>query len=175
MIKGMIKGQSLRLTYPALVSDSVAYLTATFSFLTDDWQGLDKWAQFTKGDETYSFRLVNDRIDRADGLNLSAGRWEVSVFGVATDGERVERRITTKPQRLLVEKSGVLEGNPFPITPPSVGEQVLALANEALRVAKEAEDTAKGYRGDAEAVLEAILSEQESILAIQNALIGGGV
>ena len=144
MIKGMIKGQSLRLTYPTLVSDSVAYLTATFSFLTDDWQGLDKWAQFTKGDETYSFRLENDGIDRAEGLNLSAGRWEVSVYGVATDGDRVERRITTKPQTLVVAQSGVLEGEPMPITPPSLGEQILATADRALAIAE-------GVRRDADA------------------------
>lgn len=175
MIKGTIKGQSLRISYPTLVSDSLAYLSAAFTFLTDDWRGLDKWATFTKGDETYAFRLTDDGISEADGLNLSAGQWTVSVFGVAADGETVERRITTKPQRLLVEQSGALDGDPLPIKPPGVGEQIMAKANEAVRVARSAEETATGYRADMEAVLDAILVEQESILTIQDGLIGGGV
>ena len=173
MIRGTINGQSLRLTYPTLVSDSLSYLSATFSFLGDDWRGLEKWVLFTKGEETYGFKLTDDKISAEDGLNLSAGQWTVSVFGALADGETVERRITTKPQTLFVEQSGALEGDPLPVTPPTLGERLLAEAVEAARAANAAEESAEKCCADIEAILGAILAEQERILALQAELIGG--
>ena len=173
MIRGTIRGQSLRLSYPTLVSDSVAYLTATFSFLDDDWNDLEKWVLFTKGEETFGFKLTTDRISAEDGLNLPAGQWMVSVMGAVTNGETVERRITTKPQILLVEQSGALEGDPLPVATPDIGEQLLAMAVEAKNEAKESEESALQCRSDVEAILRAIIAEQERILAIQEKLIGG--
>lgn len=173
MIRGTINGQSLRLTYPTLVSDSLSYLSATFSFLGDDWRGLEKWVLFTKGEETYGFKLTDDKISAEDGLNLSAGQWTVSVFGALTDGETTERRITTKPQTIFVEQSGALEGDPLPITPPTLGEQLLTEAVEAVSEAKAAKTSAEKCCADMEAILRAILAEQESILELQVELIGG--
>ena len=173
MIKGTVNGQSLRLSYPTLVSDTIAYLRAEFHFAGTEWQGLSKWAYFKQGDCTYSICLADDAIPASAHLNLSGGEWEVYLHGFALENGEVKQRITTKPQKLFVEASGDGHGEPFPITPPTVGEQILATASEALSVARRAEENTAQYAQNMDMVLEAILIEQESILAMQDALIGG--
>ena len=156
MIVGQIHGQSLRVVYPTVASDTVGYLEAAFDFVTDDWEGLVKWAHFKKGDTVYDVKLTDDRIERSDNLNLEAGVWEVYLHGNATVGGEVVMRITTEIQKLIVKESGVLQGQPLPEVPLSVAEQIMATAEEALSVAEsvraEAEngmfDGEKGDKGD---------------------------
>lgn len=173
MIKGTIRGQSLRLSYPTVVSDTVAYLTAEFSFLTDGWNGLDKWAQFRKGEQVYSVRLKDDKITEEDHLDLEAGEWQVSVFGTAIDGEMVLRRITTKTYPLTVAQSGALDGEPLPITPPSTGEKILMTAEQALAVAQGVRADAdagafqgeKGEKGDPTQVFEGLGDSRDGVMS----------
>lgn len=166
MIQGTVKGQTLRLSYPTVVSDTVAYLVATFSFEGAEWDGLSKWAHFKNGDCVFSVNLTEDKIREEDHLDLAAGEWEVSVHGNALEDGEVVRRITTRPQKMLVEKSGVLDGEPLPVTPPSVGEQILATAEQALAVASSLKAEADRQAAELEVVLD-------GIIAIQEELIGG--
>lgn len=166
MIQGTVKGQTLRLSYPTVVSDTIAYLTAVFSFEGTEWNGLSKWAHFKNGDCVFTVNLVDDKIQEEDHLDLAAGEWEVSVHGNALEDGEVVRRITTDPQKLFVKKSGVLDGEPLPITPPSVGEQILATAEQALAVANELKVEADRQAAELEVVLD-------GIIAIQEELIGG--
>lgn len=168
MIKGTVKGQALRLYYPTVVSDTVAYLTAEFSFLTDDWKGLSKWAHFKNGDRLFSVNLVEDKIRAEDHLNLSAGEWEVYLHGAALSEGEVVRRITTQPQKLIVAASGVLDGEPLPITPPSVGEQILATAEQALAIAEELRAEANEQAQELDMILDGIIGIQEELIGGAN-------
>lgn len=156
MIVGQIHGQSLRVVYPTIASDTVGYLEAQFDFVTEDWQGLVKWAHFKKGDAVYDVKLTDDKIDKQENLNLEAGTWEVYLHGNAmVDGE-VVTRITTVPQTVVVHESGVLDGKPLPDVPLTATEQIMATAEEALLVVEQlraeadsgAFDGEKGERGE---------------------------
>jgi hypothetical protein len=134
---------------------------------------------FKNGDRVFTVALSDGQILAKDHLNLSEGVWTVYVHGDRIENGEVVSRITTDSDMLLVEACGVLDGDPLPITPPSIGEQILATAEQALamanRVRVETKETLDELYGDIEGSLSAILAEQESILAIQDALIGGGV
>ena len=166
MIKGTVKGQSLVLSYPVTVSDTIGYLTAEFIFLEHDWDGLCKWAHFKKGEEAYAVQLHDGRITGDDHLNLSAGEWDVYLHGTEVKGGEILRRITTVSRPIIVSQSGVLEGEPLPITPPSVGEQILAAAEQALSTVQ----SVKAEVVKRERELEVALSE---IIKMQEQLIGG--
>lgn len=132
MIIGYISGQSLKIQAPVVVSDSINYLTAQFFFQTEDWRNLKKWAHFKQGDKVYDFALENDRIEKDEHLNLSAGEWEIYLHGNEfADGEVVER-ITTEIVKMTVNKSGVLEGEPFAEQPASEVERLNAKLDKFL-------------------------------------------
>jgi len=105
---------------PKVVSDTVQYIEAQFSFSTD-WAGTTKVAHFKLGNTIYDITLnSNNQIVNTDNLNLSAGTWEVYVHGnTATE------RITSSSVFLEVEQSGILEGEPLPEIPLTVEEQIL--------------------------------------------------
>ncbi|MBQ2862324.1 MAG: hypothetical protein IJE83_05990, partial [Oscillospiraceae bacterium] len=45
------------------VSGSIDYIEAVFDF-TPDWNGLDKWAHFSKGETVYDVNLAGDKITK---------------------------------------------------------------------------------------------------------------
>ena len=166
MIHGIVRGQSLWLIYPTLVANTIAYLSATFSFEDKSWEGLSKWAHFKKGDEVFCVELVNDRIAADCHLNLSEGEWEVYLHGIAAqDGEAV-RRVVTTSQKLIVHESGMLEGDPLPVEPLSVGEQILAKAAQALSVTE-------GFQHAIEEQTRTIEAALDELHTYAQALIGG--
>lgn len=121
MINAFIKGQSLKIVAPVIVSDSIKYLEAKFHFQTSDWDGASKWAHFSKGDITYDIHLNHDdAITNEDNLNLSAGKWMVYLHGTNEDGTR----ITTEQVFVEVKESGILDGKPFPDVPLTALEQI---------------------------------------------------
>lgn len=126
MINGFINGQDLRLSQPKIVADTIDYLEAVFKFQTADWDGLEKWAHFQKGDVVYDVMLENDKISKDKHLNLTAGYWYVYLHGNAFQGGQMVQRITTDIAKLAVEQSGVLDGDPLPLVPPSVAGQLSA-------------------------------------------------
>lgn len=166
MIHGIVKGQTLRLIYSTVVADTIAYLSATFSFEDKAWEGLSKWVHFKKGNDVFSAELVNDTLTADRHLNLSAGEWEVYLYGIAAEGGEVVRRITTNSQKLIVLESGILGGDPLPVEPPSIGEQILAKAAQALSVTE-------GFQEAVDAETRAIEMALDEIIAIQEELIGG--
>ena len=126
MINGFINGQDLRLSQPKIAADTIDYLEAVFKFQTADWNGLEKWAHFKKGDVVYDVMLEDDKIHKEKHLNLSAGYWSVYLHGNAFENGKMVQRITTDKARLSVEESGALNGDPLPLVPPSVAEQLSA-------------------------------------------------
>lgn len=133
MIRVFIKGQELRVSSPLIASDTIDYLEAAFHFQTSEWDGLEKWAHFSLGDLNYLIKLTDDQIHKSDHLNLSAGIWQVWLHGNEISDGTVTERITTNIASFTVEKSGVLNGEPLPISPPSFGETVYAEVQELER------------------------------------------
>ena len=107
MIKGIVSRQNLELISPTIVSDTVDYLTAEFSFITSDWDGTTKWAHFSNNGLILDILLVDDKIHESDHLNLSKGEWSVYIHGVKPDSNT---RITTEIQKIVVEETGYLHG-----------------------------------------------------------------
>lgn len=126
MLYGEILHQHLKLTSAHVVADTIDYLEMKFTFQTDDWDGLEKWAHFAKNGTVYDIRLTDDGIRKEDHLNLSAGVWKVYLHGNEFADGKVIERITTCVENLRVYPTGALDGEPFPEMPASVTEQILA-------------------------------------------------
>ena len=143
LIDFYIRNQKLSKTGPRIVSDSVKYVDCSFAFKTGDWDGMDKWVTFKKGDKVYRVDLINDAIPKETGLNLGAGIWHVSLFG-----ENGESRITTNSVTLEVAQSAVDDGEPLPEISLTEAEQISAKAQEAINIAEDVERRANSGEFD---------------------------
>ena len=142
MLNGEIFRQRLKIANAHVVADTIDYLEANFSFLSNDWDGLEKWAHFANGSAVYDIRLTGDRIRKEDHLCLTAGMWKVYLHGNKFRDGKVIQRITTDEAVLYVLPTGTLDGEPFPTVPPSAGEQIIASAEAAEAGAKSAANAA---------------------------------
>ena len=133
MIVGFVHGQTLRINASGVVADTINYLTARFTFQTSDWDGLEIWVHFAKGEDTYDIRLDDGQITQDMRLNLSAGKWQLYLHGNRYDGGTVVQRVTTEVKTFEVAPTGMLDGEPFPTVPPSAGEQIIAAAEQTVR------------------------------------------
>ena len=137
LLRFTVRNQRLSGGRIRLVSDSIDYVEAFFDFRTEDWEGLSKWAHFSKGEVTYDLNLAEDRITKDMHLNLDEGTWEIKLHGTDSAGTM---RITTDTAFVIVEKFG--EGfNPLPEIPLSAAEQIDAKAELALETAQGAVGT----------------------------------
>ena len=136
-----VKNQKLECSYDGIVADSINYLDAVFLF-SEEWNGLQKYAHFANGDKKYEMIIIDDEIRAERGLNLTEGIWKVNLHGSILEDGEIKTRITTNEVQIYVEKSGVMDGDPFPDVIPSIGEQIVSEATQA------AED-AKLYRNEA--------------------------
>lgn len=118
--------QSLTAEYLPLAAESVQYLTAKVVCETEDWTGREIKAMFGQGCTVYEVPVTGGEITAKQQLNLTAGDWCVWLVGnSARDGEVIPR-ITTNVAHISVAPTGGTEGNPFPIIPPTVEEQLRA-------------------------------------------------
>ena len=139
-IYGFVQNQNLTVTIPTpVVGDSVNYISAEYRF-SDDWDDVMKIAFFKDIDNNviYTVALVGDKIPAENGVNLAPGKWATWLVGEKTAGGALLQRITTTVCGFTVIEGGVIDGVPFEFS-PSLGEQILAEANEALAIAKELE------------------------------------
>lgn len=102
-----------------VVSGSKNYLTASFLFLTPEWEGKTKTAIFYDGEKPHPVILVNDACEVPWEFTAESGEKYVSVFA----GDL----ITANKALVMVWESGYAEGEtPNPPT-PTVYEQIIAL------------------------------------------------
>ena len=133
-----------------VVSDTVKYLEASFSF-SDDWADLTKLACFQKGENIYEIELAFDSdtgdyvITAGDGLNLSSGTWTISVVGVSVTDSVLDKRITTYPTTITILQAGALGGDAFPEIGGAVGEQILQSEEDRI-IAEDARAAAEEER-----------------------------
>ena len=104
MLTGIIRGQRLMLRTPLVVADSINYLTAKFTF-DPDWTGRTVTAYFVCGDKAITAELTDGEITAAQGINLTAGRWELRLSGIKGDS-----RVTAGPVQFDVLPFGATEG-----------------------------------------------------------------
>ena len=119
MLTGIIRGQRLMLRTPIVVADSINYLTAKFAF-DADWKGRVITAYFVCGDKTITAELTSGEITAAQGINLTAGRWELKLSGIKGDS-----RVTAGPVQFDVLPFGATEGE-LPDISLTQYEQLLA-------------------------------------------------
>ena len=148
LIDFYVRNQKLSKNGPKIISGSVNYVDCSFTFKTDDWNGSDKWVVFKKGNETYRADLIGDSIPRESGLHLGEGIWNVSLFGMNTNGTK----ITTNSVTVEIEKGAEAEGESLPALLLSESEQISAKVQSALEKAEAvekaaAEGTFVGERG----------------------------
>lgn len=124
MINAYVKGQALKLSHGKIVADSVNYLEFFAQFLTADWDGLQKYVHFQKGERRIDFPLENNHVAKQMGINLDVGTWSIWIHGSEIVDDRLVTRITTEIQTLIVEASGStdINGELLPITPPELAE-----------------------------------------------------
>lgn len=119
MLTGIIRGQRLMLRTPLVVADSINYLTAKFAF-DADWKGRVITAYFVCGDKTITAELASGEITAEQGINLTAGRWELKLSGIKADS-----RVTAGPVWLDVLPFGATDGE-LPDISLTQYEQLLA-------------------------------------------------
>lgn len=119
MLTGIIRGQRLMLRTPLVVADSINYLTAKFEF-DADWKGRVITAYFVCGDKTITAELTSGEIAAAQGINLTAGRWELKLSGIKADS-----RVTAGPVWFDVLPFGAADGE-LPDISLTQYEQLLA-------------------------------------------------
>ena len=119
MLTGIIRGQRLMLRTPIVVADSINYLTAKFAF-DADWKGRVITAYFVCGDKTITAELAGGEITAAQGINLTAGRWELKLSGIKGDS-----RVTAGPVWFDVLPFGAADGE-LPDISLTQYEQLLA-------------------------------------------------
>ena len=119
MRTGIIRGQRLMLRTPIVVADSINYLTAKFTF-DPDWTGRTVTAYFVCGDKAITAELTDGEITAAQGINLTAGRWELKLSGIKGDS-----RVTAGPVQFDVLPFGATDGE-LPDISLTQYEQLLA-------------------------------------------------
>lgn len=145
-LKFTIKGQELHVQTPSvMVSDTVRYFGADFSFMTKAWEGLEKYAHFSDGSHLHDVLLTDDSIEENEGLNFGAGNWTCWVHGAKREGEELKMQILTNMVTFKVEQGGAIDGEPFPTVLPSVGEQIIARATAEADRSAEAAGLSEDY------------------------------
>lgn len=160
-IKLTLSGQVLSLSQTTIVGDSLNFITAEIVKKSSTWDGLTLWLSISKGNANYIVAFENDIL--TEHLNLASGSYSVSVYGELTANGNVVKRVTSSVTSLTVQPSGVIDGEPLPVTPPSVGEQILAVAQNALSVSN-------GVRADADAHQSIQLQVNAAIAAVTSQL-----
>ena len=120
MLTITVRGQQLQLRTPLIVADSINYITARFAF-DKDWDGRSITAFFVQKNTVITAILQNNEITAEQGINLTAGIWELKLTGVKGNS-----RITAGPARMTVLPFGTIDGD-LPDINPSQYEQILGL------------------------------------------------
>ena len=132
-------------------TDSVNYLTANFTFATDDWGGTGKTALFRVGTTTYEVVINNNQctvpfeVLVASSESRSGLGIENKIF-LTVVGVKETTRITTKEIKVKLKTSGYTEGLTPAEPTPNQYDQILA-----------------AY-GNIETALDSIITIQETLI-----------
>lgn len=128
MITLTLEGQNLSISTPHIVAKTVDYLTVKIERIGAEWKKLHLHIFFKLESTVYELLTDGDYIGTDSHLNLSEGKWEVSVTGYEFIDGSVIKKITTNTIGLNVATPPPDAGESLPYTPPSAIEQIQAIA-----------------------------------------------
>jgi hypothetical protein len=145
-----ISNQSVkRVDRKELANYSQEYLQLSFTFKTDDWEGLTKFALFKKDKKAYRVALTNDKVMVPNAV-LTGDRFTFMVYGVNNE----DVRATTHSTLLYLADSGFTEDveDDLPDDDPALIEQIYiaidTAESDAEAYAKEYTDTGLSGKSD---------------------------
>ena len=123
-----VDGQRLSIaSHYYVVADSMDYIEADFTYVGTEWTEADTiWCHIRQGTTVHTVPVIDGHITQDAHINLTEGNWCFSLTGNTGIS-----RVTTNPVQVTVRVSGVIDSEPLPM-PPSFGEQVYMIAEEAL-------------------------------------------
>ena len=128
MITLTLEGQNLSISTPHIVAKTVDYLTVKIERVDAEWKKLHLHIFFQLGSTIYELLTDGDYIGTDAHLNLTEGRWAVSVTGYEyVDGSMV-KKITTNTIGVNVAPPPPDAGASLPYVPPTAIEQIEAIA-----------------------------------------------
>lgn len=119
MITLTLEGQNLSISTPHIVAKTVDYLTVKIERIGTEWKKLHLHIFFKLESTVYELLTDGDYIGTDAHLNLSEGKWEVSVTGYEFVDGSVIKKITTNTIGLNVATPPPDAGESLPYTPPS--------------------------------------------------------
>lgn len=133
MLTATVRGQQLQLRTPLIVADSINYITARFAF-DKDWDGRSITAFFVQKNTVITALVQNNEITAEQGINLTAGIWELKLTGVKGNS-----RITAGPARITVLPFGTIDGD-LPDISLTQYEQLLGMIGNLEDLTTEAKE-----------------------------------
>jgi hypothetical protein len=127
MITLTLEGQNLSVSTPHIVADTVDYLTISI-VRGREWKKLQLHIFLQLGTKTYELVTDGEYIGTDAHINLTEGRWSISVTGYAFEDDQMVMKITTNTIGLNVAPPPPDSGSDLPYTPPSAIEQIAAIA-----------------------------------------------
>ena len=109
-----------RVNHKDLANKSQEYLQLSFTFKTDDWSNLTKFALFKKGNKAYRVALSNGKV-LVPNACLTGDRFTFMVYGINDDV-----RVTTAPTLVYLAESGYTTEveDDLPDDDPTIVEQI---------------------------------------------------
>lgn len=144
------------------ISGSVNYYKCVFSF-SERWDGLEKFAVFMRGDETYTVSITgNSCLIPAEILD-SPSYIAIGVYGSTLNSENL-MRISTDFSHIVIKEGAYRDGTTPSVPKPDLWEEYFSRSLEIAR--EETRDYIYKELGDAGKALD-------EIIALQNLIIGG--
>lgn len=128
MITLSLVEQSLSVSSPIIAAGTVDYLDVQILRNSKEWEDLDLHVFFRKDATVYELLTSGCYIGKDAHLNLTEGKWHVSVSGYAYEDDQLVEKITTNTIGLTVEPAPPDAGISFPEPTPSAIEQIEAIA-----------------------------------------------
>ena len=149
-----VDGQLLsRTDHCFIASDSKNYLTATFDFLSTDWDGMTKSAIFQFQDEAYTVALLSGSTVTVPFEVIKQDHFSVSVMGSGSYGTI----ITTNIVSISVVQSGYAEGSTPQEPTPDTYQQYIDAFNQKVQDVSDVMEQAKAYAVQAGHTADSIL------------------
>ena len=148
IIKCVVRGQRLSVNVPVMADLTVNYFNVMANF-DSTWERYPLRYVHIHSVEDSSvgsdwFLDEENKVANTEGINLTAGEWEIWYHGaILDDNDEIVSRITTEKKVFKILPTGNA-GGIMPEIPESNVEQITALAQEAV-------DIAQGVRDDADA------------------------
>lgn len=120
-----------RMDHGYVVAGSRNFIECTFLF-SEEWNGVVKTAVFRNGETVYHVILTEDAIACENMPVLSAGVWQISVFG----GDL----ITADSAPLVVAESGYGEGTAPEAPSATIYETLCGMVSDAVAKTKSLEE-----------------------------------